>query len=522
MGEQKEPILAVFDVGTQSARTMLVNDRGEVLGIAKEAYTPAYRSPQPDWAEQDADYYYERICSTCRKVLQAHPDLKERLAGAAMTTIRDTVVCVDQEGRPLRPAILWLDKRLAMGTPRLPALTNAAVHAAGMTKTMAMQFQKSHCNWLMEEEPEIWAKTYKYLLLSGYLTFKITGEFTDARACQIGRIPFDNKKRDWMSPHNVTYPVFPIEKEKLCTLKETGEILGRVTRQMSQDSGLPEGLPLYAGAADQACQLLGLGCLHEDMGAIGLGTTATFSCMSDHYVEPQRFMPPYAAVIPGKFNPEIQIYRGYWLISWFKKEFADKEVREAAELGVSPESLLDASLARIPAGCDGLVMEPYFTPSVNMPDACGAIIGFSDQHTRLHIYRAIVEGIGFALMEGRDALEKQLKHPFTSISVGGGGSQSDEICQITADMFGLPVLRTQSYEATGIGCAMAAFVGMGRFSSYEEAVAACVHTGARFEPREMVTNIYRQLYERVYKDIYRRLRPLYGRLHDIYKENQMI
>lgn len=109
-----------------------------------------------------------------------------------------------------------------------------------------------------------------------------------------------------------------------------------------------------------------------------------------------------------------------------------------------------------------------------MPVAKGAVIGFSDVHTRIHIYRAIIEGINFALMDGLKLLEKQSGHKFLEIYVGGGGAQSDEICQITADMFGLPVIRTQTFEVSGIGSAIAAFVGMGEFTDYEEAVGSMV------------------------------------------------
>ena len=122
-----------------------------------------------------------------------------------------------------------------------------------------------------------------------------------------------------------------------------------------------------------------------------------------------------------------------WLISWFKKEFAEKEVEQAKLQGTSAEELLNKRLKEIPAGCDGLLFQPYFTPNVTMPSARGAIIGFSDQHTRIHIYRAIIEGINFALIEGMKLLEKRSGHAFEEIRLAGGGSQSDEICQITAD-----------------------------------------------------------------------------------------
>ena len=325
-----------------------------------------------------------------------------------------------------------------------------------------------------------------------------------------------------MRERDLTYPVFPIGAEKYYPVQDSGTVLGAISASMAEDSGVKEELPLYAAGSDKACELLGLGCSEESRAAIGLGTTATISYMSETYQEPERFIPAYAGVIPGKWNPEIEIFRGYWLISWFKKEFASHEMEKAEELGISAEEILNRSLALIPAGCDGLIMQPYFTPNVTMPTARGAIIGFSDVHTRAHLYRAIVEGINFALIDGMRHIEKRRGSKFTSVAVGGGGSQSNEICQITADMFGLPILRTESYEATGIGCAMAAMVGMGIFDSYEAAVKSCVHYKDTFEPREKVTEIYNRLYDDVYQRTYGHLKPLYQKLHEIYHDSNLM
>lgn len=511
-----EHVVLVFDVGTQSSRTMLVNNFGQVLAKEKMSHEPAYYADDLDWAEQDADYYYECICETARKCKEKNPDQWERIEAVTVTTIRDTVVCVDKDGKPLRRSILWLDKRLAAGSPVFPTASKIALKAVGMEKTAELQYKKSHCNWIKENEPEVWAQTDKYLLLSGYLIYKLTGEMKDARASMVGHIPYDNKRRDWQKKSALTRPVFPVEEEKICELAETGEVFGYITESMARDSGLRAGLPVIATGSDKACEILGLGCVTPEKAAIGLGITATITYTSDKYLEAERFIPPYAAVIPGKFNPEIEIFRGYWLISWFKKEFAAKEEVKAKELGVSAEEILNKELAGIPAGCEGLLFQPYFTPNITMPTARGAVIGFSDVHTRIHIYRAIIEGINFALMDGLKLIERRSGHKFESITVGGGGSQSDEICQITADMFGIPVIRTQSFEATGVGAALAAFVGMGVFDSYEEAVEAMIQQKDRFEPRKGETAIYEKLYNDVFKEIYGKLSPLYKRLSDIY------
>ena len=515
MGVKEERFVLTFDVGTQSSRALLINNRGEILGKGQIRHDPPYISREPDWAEQDADFYYRSICEAAQK-LKAETSLWDRIEAVSVTTIRDTVICVDKKGKPLRPAIVWLDKRKAEGGPKFSQVTRMMLKAVGMEETAKVQFQKAHCNWIMQKEADIWARTEKYLLLSGYLTFLLTGNMTDAAACLVGRLPIDSQCRNWQRKGALTRPVFDVDPDKLCEVRESGELLGNITRKAAEDTGLREGLPVLASGSDKACEILGLGCISKEKAAIGFGTTATITFNISRYLEPERFIPPYPSVIPGWYNPEIEIYRGYWLISWFKKEFAEKEVKQAELLGVTAEQLLNERLKEVPAGCGGLLFQPYFTPNVTMPVARGAIIGFSDQHTRIHLYRAIIEGINFALMDGMRLLEKRSGHTFKEIRLGGGGSQSDEICQITADMFGIPVKRMQSYEATGIGSAMAAFVGMGEFKNYEEAQEAMVHLKDVFEPDMEQHQIYHDLYHDVYQNIYGKLVPLYEKLHEIY------
>ncbi|MBQ9629985.1 MAG: FGGY-family carbohydrate kinase, partial [Treponema sp.] len=433
-----------------------------------------------------------------------------------ITTFRDTIVLVDKNGNPLRPAILWLDKRMASGKASLPFFSNAIVHAIGMKSTIDLQYAKSHCNWIRENEKDIWQKADKFLMLSSYLIFKLTGIIADSDASPIGHVPYNNKKRMWQKKSEITYPVFPVEKEKLPDLVKTGNVIGKISKQMASDSGLKEGLPLIATGSDKACEVLGLACIEKERAAVSLGTAATITFMSKKYVEPEPFLPPFAACIPNCWNPEYQIYRGYWLISWFKKEFAFSELQEAEKLGISVEQFLDATLNNIPPGCDGLIVQPYFTPGITMPAAHGAIIGLSDIHTRLHIYRAIVEGINYALRYGKEIMERRSGNKFTSIAIGGGGSQSNEICQITADIFGVPVTRMKSFEAASMGSALCSFVGIGAFSNYEEGVKAMIHEERQFFVRKEISEKYKTLYESIYKETYPRLRPIYERLQGIY------
>lgn len=510
-GKETGELVLALDVGTQSTRALLINARGDILGVAKSAHVPAYFSLEADWAEQRADFYWEHVITAVTELKNRQPELWPRIVGATITTIRATYVCLDRNMQPLRPAFLWLDKRKAEGRPRLSPAMAAAVKLIGMEQTAISQWRISVCNWLQEKEPKTWQKTAHFAFLSGYLIYRLTGRLVDSVSALVGHVPFHHKKRNWMTKYSFKRFVFDIEPEKLCPFKEAGEVLGHITGEAAAATGIPEGLALYASGSDKVCEIIGMGCITPDKAAISFGTASTVSITTREYMEPERFMPAYVSMLPGAYNPEIQIYRGYWLISWFKKEFAAKEVEQAKVLGISPEALLNRRLQEVPPGCEGLVFQPYFTPNLTMPVARGAVIGFSDVHTRVHIYRAIIEGINFALMNGLYQLEKKSGVPVREIYLGGGGSQSDEICQITADMFGLPAIRTQTNEVSGIGSAMAAFIGLGVFSGFEEAVRAMVRPKDIFRPDMERHKIYRRIYQEVFMEVYGRLAPLYAR-----------
>jgi sugar (pentulose or hexulose) kinase len=508
-------LILTFDIGTQSTRALLVNSRGEIIHKVQKIYETPYYSKQPGWAEQRAEFYWETICEASRELRAKADEIWNNIIAVTCSTIRDTVVCLDRDYKPLRDIILWNDDRQAGKLPPFPPVLNMVLMASGMKDGVELQRQRSPCNWIALHEPEIWEKTYKFALISAWLTYQFCGTLADSSASTIAHIPFDAKTRSWMKPTDIRRVIFDVAEDKLYDLVEPETELGKITAECAEKTGIRAGLPLIATGSDKGCETLGLSCLDPRKAALSFGTTATVQLSTQSYLEPLPYMPPYPAVVKGWYNPEIEIYRGYWLLSWFKREFAAREVTEAARLGVSAEKLLDDRLKEIRPGCDGLIMQPYFSPGVDMPFAKGAVIGFSDVHTRIHLYRAIIEGINFALMEGMRGMEKRGKLKIAELYAAGGGSQSAEVCRITASMFGLPVYRTQTHEVTAIGSSIVGFKAWGIFSSYEEGIAAMVHIKDEFLPKPEEHQIYEELYSEIFTDIFGKLSPLYQRLQKI-------
>lgn len=501
-----------IDCGTQSLRALIVSETGEVLARAKVEYDPPYVSNGVDNAEQAPEFYWRALCTASKILRDRAPKYFSDILAVTVTTQRSTVVVLDDEGRPVRNAVLWLDQRLAPGRPEFFWYENLGFTLVGMREAAHKAWRRSLANYMRRCEPELWSRVHKYLLLSGYLTYKLTDRFVDSVASQVGYIPFDYRRFRWYEdPGYYKFRMFGVPRERLSELVWPGEPLGRVTLRASTESGIPEGLPVIASGADKMCETLGVGVTDSTKASISLGTTATIETTTDKYVEVLPFMPPYPSLVPGKYTPEVGIFRGYWLLSWFKKEFAQHEVREAEKLGTSAEELLNRRLREIPPGSEGLIVHPTWTPGLDKAFSRGAIVGFSDKHTRIHIYKAIIEGINFALLEGLEKIERKTKTKVRRIGLSGGGALSSEICQITADMFGVPTYRVQTHDTAALGASIAAFVGLGVYSSFQEAVERMVHVSEEFEPNPVNTKRYRKIYRRVYKE-------LWGSLNGLYKE----
>ncbi len=508
--------LLALDHGTQSVRALLFDPQGNLVCKERIEIEP-YVSPNPGWAERDAEHSWQTLCEVCRRLLAKSPVPPDAIAGLALTTQRATMVNVDVDGRPLRPAIVWLDQRRTEGLRPVGGLMGVAFRAVRMAETVAYFQAEAEANWLRIHQPEIWRKTHKYLFLSGFLNFRLTGRFVDSVGSQVGYVPFDYKRLRWASARDWKWRALGIEPEMLPKLVRPGEVLGELTPAAAAATGLPAGLLVIAAAADKACEVLGAGCLEPEVGCLSYGTTATVNTTHRRYVEPLPFLPPYPAAVPDAYTMEVQIFRGYWMVSWFKREFGLRERRLAADRGLEAEALFDDLVNAVPAGSMGLMLQPYWSPGVKMPgpEAKGAVVGFGDVHTRGHLYRSILEGLAYALREGAERTQKRSGVPMTSLRVAGGGSQSDAAMQITADVFGMPAARPHLYETSGLGAAIDAAVGLGLHRDFPTAVGEMCRVGDVFDPDPGNRRLYDELYREVYLKMYRRLKPLYEKIREI-------
>lgn len=510
-------VILSIDCGTQSIRAILFSLNGDIID-KEQVFYEAYFTSQPGWAEQEAEMYWNSLCKASSILGKRNKEVFKNIKGVGITTLRGTMVNVDVRGKTLRPSITWLDQRKADNVYKPSFGMNLIFKTIGVDATLKKMEKRGHSNWIKQNQPEIWDKTHKYMQVSGFLNYKLTGKFTDSIGSQIGHIPFNYRKQRWADSKDFlvfTKELYPIEKEKLPNLVKPGERIGVITPEASALTSIPIGIPVIACGSDKGCETLGMGVTNTSMASLSFGTTATVQTTTNKYLEPIKFFPAYPSVFPKHWNPEIEIFRGFWMVNWFKEEFALKEVLQAKELKISVEKILDGLLHKSPPGAMGLIVQPYWTPGLAEKNAKGAMIGFGDVHKKQHIYRAVIEGLAYGLLDGMQRLEKRGGLKFNKIAVSGGASQSDEVCQITADVFNMELVRGKTHETSGLGAAMITAYGVGAFDSLKEATKNMVNYADTFFPNKANTKLYKELYEDVYLKMFDKLEPLYKRIREI-------
>lgn len=511
---EQTPLVLTFDFGTQSVRACIFDAQGECLALEAKKYDPPYFSSKPGYAEMDPAYYYDCLCDCTQRIREKYPELLNRVQGIELDCFRDSAVCLDKDRNVIRPMILWLDSRMAKCEEPLPKKARALFKLVGKMDVMDLNRKRTMSNWIKENEPENFAKIDKYVSISTYFVMRLTGELKDSPSDFTGHYPLDYQKKQWYKDPktHLQGQIFSLRRDQLPELVDTQGILGYITEEASEKTGVPVGVPLFAGGSDKSCETLGSGVVDDTLASISLGTACTIETTITKYMGPQAFLPAYPSVQKDVWNMDVQIYRGFWMINWFLKEFGAYKIDDLIAEEVTPEEY-NKQLFDIPAGSDGLILQPYWGSPLEHPEVKGAVLGFSSYTKKIHFYKAIIEGIGYELRLAKDRFEKRIGHPFKALRISGGGARADEICQIFADIFGIPVERLQTIETASLGAAIGGFLSLGVYKNAKEAADHMVRVTKRFQPNYENTMIYNKLYDGVYKDLYKNLKDIHRFLY---------
>lgn len=495
-----ETYIMAIDIGTQSVRALVFNSQGQEIANER-VLNDLHYSLEPGWAEVPADDFWQNVCIVTNRVSNKLGEDINKIKACSITANRDNIIPLDKDGNYIRDWITWVDQRrvpeAVKDAPTQVKGSNKIIHTFGKN-VFNMLSNRSKFNWFKYHEKKTYKKASKYLTLGGLITYKFTDKYHDSVGMQVGVLPFDIKKLDWFEL-DIVYEIIGVRRDQLPELFHAGEIMGYVTEKASLETGLPVGLSIVAAGGDKQCETLGSGCFNENQATISYGTLATVALTSKSFVKDKKFSYyTWPSTIPHAWNPEFAIDRGYWLVTWFCRQYAlEKDFPEL--LNEMNEKAKD-----IPAGSNGLFVYPFWAPHyVLYPEAKGAIIGWTDDHQKEHLYKAILESIAYALRDGLEIIENNMKNKVKEIYIVGGGSKSDVAMQLTADIFNVKTIRLQTEEVCAVGAAISAGVAVNIFKDEQDGVNKIVKKEREFDPIEKNRKIYDDIYENVYKKTYK-------------------
>ncbi|TRD17853.1 xylulokinase [Palleronia caenipelagi] len=499
-------VLAV-DCSTTAAKAVVWNLEGRAVSMGRSGFT--HSAPHPGWGEQDpVDWWtatVEAIGKACRQIDVA------RLAALSITHQRETFVCLDEAGHALRPAMLWLDTR---ATAEVEDFGSDAVHrTTGKPPNTATSWYK--LLWLRAHEPRILDSTARVADVHSYLVNRLTGEWATSWGSvdPLGVLDLERFALDdgLIAESGLSAVHFP-------TVHAPGTVLGKLHRDVADLLGITPGLPVVAGLGDGQAAGLGVGITRPGEAYLNLGTGIVSGTFSAEYRTDRTFRTMTGGV-PGTYLLETFFGGGTYNVTWFNERFSGIGPKPFG-LDLSPEQILEAAAADLPAGSEGLLALPYLT-GVLTPywdsNARGVLFGLSPRHGKAHIYRAILEGLALEQRLSTFGAEDVLGARTAHFRLMGGGTHSPLWCQIVSDVLERPVEIAREAEATCLGAGMLAAAGVGLFDSIEDAAATMSGGGRGYAPDPAQSARYAALFE-VYRDLYPSLRDQFARLKDVMNE----
>jgi xylulokinase len=475
-----KPYLLAIDNGSQSTKVTIFDARGRPLAWASRRLEP-YDTSVPGRAVHPDDDIWDSIQHACREAMAAFDGDPADIVAVGLCTIRFCRALLTADGRLAEPVLSWMDERVA----RPYAATNP------LTRYVTTS--------------------------SGYITHRLTGQFTDTAANYEGVWPIDHDTATW-SADPAAYAATGMPRDMLFDLVPPGGRLGQVTTEAAQATGIPAGLPVYATANDKAVEALGSGLEEDGTVLLSLGTyIAAMTIGSSSTSADGRYWANFAAR-PGKYLYESTgIRRGMWTVSWYRTVLEGSHGEEPPAGAARLEDELNAAASQLAPGSNGLLTLPDWLAPGHAVWRRGALLGFDGSQGRAHIYRSILEGIALTMANNTAAMEQALGRRLSPVLVSGGGSRSDLMMQIVADVFDRPARRTTVNDAAGLGAAICAAVGHGLYPDWDQATAAMVSPGGQFPPDPRAARAYQQI-NQVYATLTTFTDPLFRSMADGFQD----
>ena len=485
-----------LDVSTTASKAICIDAEGNVLGQVANGHEQS--SPRPLWSEQDPESWWQAMRKSIRDVLALPSIDTTSVRAIGVTGQMHGLILLDSSGSVLRPAMLWNDGRAGLQCEMIRERVGFKHLVATTGNDAFTGFTAPKLLWVRDHEPDCYQNIARILLPKDYIRWRLSGAYATDRAGAGGTLLLDLSTRVWAQD---LLHALDIPEDWLPPTHEGTECTGYVSQAAAKETGLLQGTPVYAGGGDQAAQAIGVGAIHPDTWAITLGTSGVvFAPSSRPCTEPLGRAHAFPHAIPKTWHMMGVMLSAAGSLQWYRDTLAG---------GVSYEELL-AEAATAEPGSEGLYFSPYLsgerTPHAD-PHLRGSFIGLTSRHTRGHLTRAVLEGVGYGLRDNFQLLHDAGLPVPERIMISGGGARSSLWCQILADILGHPLQVAGITEGAATGAALLAGTGTGLWASIQNACAAAVSVQEQFSPGESVQS-YAGLHER-FGEIYPRLKEFY-------------
>lgn len=508
-----EVVLAI-DAGTESIRAAVVDARGRILGIGRAPVHTTY--PSPGQAEQDPAEWEDALRISIKEAIIASGRPARAIRGLSADGTTSTVVCLDGSDRPVRKALLWSDIRSGEEA-RLIGACEAPVLARAGGGDPSSEWFPCKALWIKRHEPEAWKRTSTIFELTDWLAWRLTGERVLSLNTAILRGFFGDSKGGLPSGLYRAAGLEDLAGKLPGKTARPGEVIGRLTAEASDFTGLPLGLPVAAGGGDAFIGAIGLDALEPGRIALITGSSHVITAHVEHPMYVNGLFGAFPdALYPGSFMLEGGLASTGSVLRWFTENFIGEKVSAAArDAGKTTLAYLDELAAVIPPGSEGLTVLEHWQgsrcPWVD-PSSRGVIRGLTLLHGPAHIYRAIMESVAFGTSLILDRMESA-GVPIQEIRVCGGPSRSPLWMQIHADVSGKPIMLPREPESVLLGSAMLAALGAGLYPSLQDAAAAMSGSARLIQP-DMEKHI-------TYKKLLRRYIATYEALRTVARAEAM-
>ena len=498
----KQYLLGI-DIGTSACKVALFARNGKVEAAASGAYPVYY--PKNGWAEQNPDEWWEAVCDAIQKVLEASGIKAEEIAGIGIDGQSWSAIAIDCNGKVLTNTPIWMDTRAQSICDRV----NQEIGAEKIFDLCGNMLQPSYTTakilWYKENLPEVYEKIWKILQSNSFIAYRLTGAVTHDLSQGYGLHCFNMHAGEWDLE---MCEAMGIPAGFLPELVPCHQVVGTVTKEAAEQTGLLEGTPVVAGGLDAACGTLGAGVVHEGETQEQGGQAGGMSICIEEYAADPRLILGYH-VVPNQWLLQGGTTGGGGVMRWLEKEFGDYERSVAVEKQRTSLHQYNDKAEQVAPGSDGLVFLPYMAGERSPiwdPNAKGVFFGLDFGKTKGHIIRSCMEGVAYSLKHNLEIAESAGAHVKELLAVGGSANSALWM-QIKSDITGKPLAVPFSDTATTLGAALLAGVGVGMYEGFEEAVNETVKITRRYEPNKDNYEVYKKNYD-TYIALYEDLKDL--------------